>query len=92
MNGQTSGIVGTFAGHLWLMSTYRDSILTSLIERYNTAVDQLLDHTLSDGDHRQLQADVREMTAALSREQLCNCCTNPRHIRLACEKHRKGRE
>jgi hypothetical protein len=90
MVGQIQDIQWTVGGHLWLMSTYRDSVLAELVERLNRSVDLLLSHTIAGEELEQLQADIREMTAALVHEQICSCCANPNHIRLACEKHSKN--
>jgi hypothetical protein len=64
--GHSVDIGRTFSGHLFLMSAYRDSVLVALIERLNTAVDLLLSHTLEGEALERLQAEVREMTEALS--------------------------
>lgn len=53
----------------------------------NTLTDALVAHQLTGDERLAAISHVAELTRKLGVSWVCNCCTNPRHLRADCPKH-----
>lgn len=74
------------AEHITPYQAYRLDLINQ-VHDLNTLTDALLSHQLTGEERLAAISQVAELTRKLGVAWVCNCCTNPRHVRADCPEH-----